>query len=119
MSTILSLHVHAQGHYVLVHIGGELDIATASDTRDFLLSAVAECGNLVVDVTEVTFADATGINALLAASRHAVRSGGWLRLVGPCPQMRRVLQILRISMLLPTYDTACAACADTVDTTPG
>ena len=120
MNQVLSLQFCIEEHYALVHIGGELDIATAPAARDFLLDALAaRHGRLVIDVAQVQFVDSTGAGVLISTSRSAACAGGWVRLVGPGPQMRRVLRMLQVTALLPAYDTASCAVADTPAVTAG
>jgi anti-sigma B factor antagonist len=117
----ISLRICIEEHYALVRIGGELDFASAPATQDFLLHAMAGCGaRLVIDVAGVTFIDSTGMAALQLAAQNAVQRGGWVRLVGPGPQFRRVLNLLRVTAFVPTYATALdAATADTPIAAPG
>ena len=108
----LSLHSLAKEHYALVRIGGEMDIASAPATLDCLLRALARRqARLVVDVRRVVFADATGVGVLLTAGRSAAREGGWVRLVAPGSQLRRVLDILQVTALLPVYESVLEAAA--------
>jgi len=102
----LSLNISHGNDFALARIGGELDMATAPDARAFLLTVLAG-GNLrlVIDLTDLTFVDASGINVLVRASRRAQENGGWLRLAGARPQLRRILHILHLTALLPAYDT--------------
>jgi anti-anti-sigma factor len=102
----LSFDISYGDDCALARIGGELDIATAPDARAFLLTVLAG-GNvsLVVDLADLTFIDATGINVLVRASRRAQENGGWLRLAGASLQLRRILRILHLTALLPAYDT--------------
>jgi anti-sigma B factor antagonist len=110
VNQVLSLQSRAEEHYVLVRIGGELDIATAPAVRDFLLNALAaRRARLVVDVARVEFVDSTGAGALIVAGRNAVDDDGWVRLASPNLQMRRVLRLLQVTALLPIFDTVSHA----------
>lgn len=97
---------------VLTRLGGEMDVAAAAEGRAFLLAALGDGqGRLVVDMTDVTFIDASGLGALTFVAKRAAQQGGWLRLVGANPMLRRILSITRLSALLPVYDTVHAASA--------
>ena len=121
MNGPISLRICLEEHYALVRIGGELDFASAPATQDFLLQALAGCDvRLIVDVAGVTFIDLTGMDALQLAGRNAARRGGWVRLVGPGPQFRRVLHLLQVTAFVPTYTTVLdATIADTPVAAPG
>jgi anti-anti-sigma factor len=64
----------------VLHVGGEVDILTASTLRDRILDELAHGSEtVIVDLSEVTFVSSSGIGALLA-SRDAAEPGR-LRLV--------------------------------------
>jgi anti-sigma B factor antagonist len=55
-----------------VRVSGELDLATAPALREHLANALSRCGAaLVVDLTDVTFCDSSGLGALVATHRRA------------------------------------------------
>jgi anti-sigma B factor antagonist len=86
---------------VSVTISGEIDIATSRAMGDAL---AAGCGpaHLEVDMSAVTFMDASGIGVLLAARQRAVDGGGSLTLHAPSWAVRRVTGILGLDELLVT-----------------
>jgi anti-sigma B factor antagonist len=94
----------------LAWLGGEVDVAAAAESRAFLLAALGDGrARLVVDVTDVAFIDASGLGVLVFAARTAARDGGWLRLVGASPMLRRMMGITCLGAVLPVYDTVRAA----------
>jgi anti-sigma B factor antagonist len=56
----------------IVSVAGEVDLATAPELRDALMSAP---GDLTVDLAAVSFMDSTGLGALVAARKHTTREG--------------------------------------------
>jgi anti-anti-sigma factor len=88
---------------VTVTISGEIDIATCRAMRDAL---AAELGHgpvhLEVDMSTVTFMDASGIGVLLAARRQAVDAGGSLTLRAPSRATRRLTGVLGLDEVLVT-----------------
>ena len=102
----------------IVRLPPEVDLATAQDVRDTLLSTVNRGGlHLVVDATEVTFIDSTGVNALIRARERAELLGGSLHVVSDVSCVRRVLevtQLTRVLHLVPTMDMALDCVADAV-----
>ncbi len=57
---------------VVLHLQGELDMATAAHLRHALDHALTgDATGLVLDLTDLTFVDSTGINLFLSASRQA------------------------------------------------
>ena len=84
---------------VSVTISGEIDIATSPAMGD-ALAAGRGPAHLEVDMSAVTFMDASGIGVLLAARQRAVDGGGSLTLRAPSWAVRRVTGILGLDELL-------------------
>ncbi|GAA0229818.1 hypothetical protein GCM10009527_027850 [Actinomadura nitritigenes] len=85
-----------------VVLAGELDILTAGRLED-LLTEIAEAGSprVEIDARDLTFCDATGLQALVAADEIAVRRGGGLTLTGASPLLRRILRITGLDRRFP------------------
>jgi anti-anti-sigma factor len=86
---------------ISVTISGEIDIATSRAMGD-ALAAGRGPAHLEVDMSAVTFMDASGIGVLLAARQRAVDGGGSLTLRAPSSAVRRVTGILGLDELLVT-----------------
>jgi anti-sigma B factor antagonist len=86
---------------VTVTISGEIDIATSQAMRDALATGPGR-EHLEVDLSAVTFMDASGIGVLLAARQKAVDSGGSLTLRAPSWAVRRLTRVLGLDELLLT-----------------
>src|SRR5690242_9349196 len=71
----------------VLEVGGEIDVDTAPQLREFLISLV-EAGdrNIVVDLGRVEFLDATGLGVLVGALKRLRGVEGELSLV--CAQER-------------------------------
>jgi anti-anti-sigma factor len=80
----MSTHRLADGT-VVVHVRGELDLASAAILRDGLSARVIEMRPplVVVDLGLVTFMDSTALNSLLSVQRNARGIGASLRVVNP------------------------------------
>ncbi|MEV0665834.1 STAS domain-containing protein [Actinomadura luteofluorescens] len=73
---------------------GELDIASSAAFGIELARLIGERGpDVVVDVSGLTFCDARGLAALVAADELARRHGGAVTLTGPRPQMAKILRL--------------------------
>ena len=66
---------------VVVHVRGELDVATAGALRSHV-SGWIERGQhrILIDCTQLSFLDCFGLSALLQCSRATRLHGGWMRL---------------------------------------
>jgi anti-sigma B factor antagonist len=81
------------GH-VLITLRGELDIATTPSLRDRLHAALQDPGPLVViDLSQVTFCDASGLALLVGARRRTEPKGTTLVLAAPSAQLAKMLGV--------------------------
>ncbi len=96
----------------VVRLPAEIDLATAPAVRDDMMAALNRDGaHLLVDASDVTFMDSSGINALVRAHERAVALGGSLHVVAPGSAVRRVLQITALEQRLGVVGTLEAAYA--------
>lgn len=90
----------------------EIDISNADKVRTDLLSVVSEGpATLVVDMSQTTFCDSAGVNALVRVHRQARAAGVPVRLVITGSAVRRVLAITGVDGLIGTFATVAAALA--------
>ena len=97
---------------VIVAIRGDLDIASAPAVRERLLSLLrpGAC-RLVVDMSAVRYADASGLAVLASTQRRAALLGGGLSLAAPRPEVAVALTVTGLSRQLTAYPTVRAAAA--------
>ncbi|WP_063771925.1 STAS domain-containing protein [Kitasatospora mediocidica] len=92
----------------VVHVEGELDIATADQLSERLKRDLDRRGpraRLVVDLSGLEFCDASGLRALLEADTTARRLGGQLRLAIPEGRVLRVVRLTGLDQVLPVFPT--------------
>jgi anti-anti-sigma factor len=95
---------------VIVTLGGELDIVSAPAVREELLSLLRPgASELVIDLSAIRYADASGFAVLVGTQRRAVLLGGSLRLAALQPEVASVLAATGISRHLEAYPTIEAA----------
>ena len=89
----LLLEVASQGPAATVSVRGELDASTAPDLADVCLSVHGQgARDLVIDLTDTTFLDSSGLRALIEAHR-LFSDGGNLALANASEPVRRLLEI--------------------------
>ena len=72
----LTLSIRDQGGYTITAISGDLDIACVPAVREQLLGILGpHVSRIVVDLSGVTFCDASGLAVLTGARRRAERHG--------------------------------------------
>ena len=83
------------GH--VVRVFGEVDLATAPALAEVLAQVAS--GSVIADLTDVTFMDAAGLNALVAAQRYLERHGASLFVQGASARLERLFEITGIGVL--------------------
>ncbi|MFJ8856362.1 STAS domain-containing protein [Streptomyces sp. NPDC102437] len=77
---------------LVVRVGGEIDLATALRLRHRLAAALKAHREMVLDLSEVTFKDCSGLGVRVQARNQADRYGGRLLLRGVGGPVARLLK---------------------------
>jgi len=89
---------------------GELDIVSAPALREEILALLRpESSRLIIDLSDVGYADASGIAVLVGSRRRADLLGGWLRLAAAGPEIAEVLAVTGLNRHLATFPSVKAA----------
>ena len=103
----------AVGGCVVVKVAGTVDEVTAGAFADELRRVITtKAATVVVDVRRVRELDAAGVDALVAAEALAGEHDGWLRIAGPQPWLRELLEPRQLTLYgdlvqaLPSYRPA-------------
>ena len=96
----------------VVAVTGDLDLWNAPALEQRLGKAV-DAGQfwIVVDLSQASFLDSSGLGALTASMRRVERKAGRLVVVNRSPQMQRVFELtglVRVLNVVPTRDRAMA-----------
>ncbi|AWW35801.1 MULTISPECIES: STAS domain-containing protein [Streptomyces] len=98
---LLNVYRHDHTSRALITLAGEIDLATAPLVRTALAACVHDgIRTTDVDLTAVTFCDASGLSAFITSSRLAVDAGMTLQLHYPPPIMARIIEVTRCGFLL-------------------
>ncbi|MEU7426290.1 STAS domain-containing protein [Streptomyces sp. NPDC040750] len=93
-------------------LAGEIDHHTGDALRQALDVADVPQPRVVLDLSQLTFMDSSGINILLAAHRAFSEAGGWLRLAGPAGSVMRTMRIVGIDAVIDFHETLDQALRD-------
>lgn len=106
----LSIDHHRQGDYAVMTLAGEIDVYTAPLLREKWIELLnAGEANFILDMTEVTFLDSTGLGVLVGGMKR-IRSGdGDIRLVCNGEKILKVFRITGLTKVFPIYDTLADA----------
>ena len=102
---LLSVQVARDEHRLAIIPIGELDMSTAANLDDAVRAAEAtDAPRIVIDLSEVTFMDSTGLKVLLEAGARARANSNRLRLIRGSRRVQRVFELTNTEDVLPFLD---------------
>ncbi|WP_188195714.1 STAS domain-containing protein [Nonomuraea sp. SYSU D8015] len=85
-----------------VHLSGEIDIFTSKAFRRHLLNALTSSTRLLIlDLSQVSFCDSSGLAVLVGIHHRARARGITLALANPRPYVSEILRITGLDRALP------------------
>ena len=106
----LTVHSEVEGALGVVAVAGEVDLATVPLVRQAISDhIVAGRVHLLLDLTDVSFIDSTGLGVLIGTGKKTAKLGGSTRLVCNDPRILRLLSITGLSramQVLPSREAA-------------
>jgi anti-sigma B factor antagonist len=97
----LSCRTGADG-YQIVSMSGELDIATAEQAYSYISEVIdGRLAPVTVDLSDLTFCDASGLGALARIARHAREAGRQLMLTSARPSLVKIMRITGLDRVFP------------------
>lgn len=91
-----TLQILPEGDGTRVVPKGELDLATAPELEEEILPALAQGRGVILDLSELTFMDSTGVRTIVTARQAANESGARFDVVRP-PSDSAVSRVIEIS----------------------
>jgi anti-sigma B factor antagonist len=82
----------------LVRVGGEVDMYTAPQLRDYL--SQLDAGDVVIDLSDVGFLDSLGVAVLVKANERTKRAGQTFTIVGASARIRKIFELTGLGELL-------------------
>lgn len=89
---------------------GRLDAAGAAAIElPFTATIAGATGNVLLDLSGVTFLASLGIRVILSAARVVARHGHRMAIYGATPQPREVLDVIAMETLIPVASDEAGA----------
>jgi anti-sigma B factor antagonist len=102
---LLEISTREYERYAVVALRGELDLAGEPELRARLRTACDKSdGRVVLDLSELTFIDSTGLSILVEYHARTRAAGGLLILLAPRPAVVRILDITGLDERLTICD---------------
>jgi anti-anti-sigma factor len=83
---------------VLVHLQGEIDVASAPILADTIAAAFRQRGRAIVDLRDVTYLDASGLRVLKDAAQIHM---GHFAVARPSALVRRLIEMVHFGDMIP------------------
>ena len=87
-----------EGELCLVRLMGELDLGHAAAFRERLFAVANQ--TVVVDLSELSFIDSSGLAAFVFANNRAIQLGHELVVTQPQPQVKRAFELTGLNDLI-------------------
>jgi len=109
----LQISTRKSGDVTIVDLRGRATIGAESDELSEHLSKLISAGalKLLLNLTEVTQLDSSGISAIVGTYVSLGRQAGSLKLLRPRGRVRTVLRVVRLREVIPTFEDEAEALA--------
>jgi anti-anti-sigma factor len=83
---------------------GELDMDTAPELREAIVTAFAGSRYVVADLSDLTFLDSSGLAVLAVAHKRAAECGARFEIANPREQARKLMELTGVANVVPIRD---------------
>ncbi|MEJ8672211.1 STAS domain-containing protein [Streptomyces sp. MS1.AVA.1] len=101
----LSVVAAVDGGIRVVTVTGEVDQHTGEPLQQALEVTTPPGPRVVVDMSEVSFMDSTGINIFITAHKALAKAGGWLRLAALAEPVQRTIRLVGLHTFIDSHET--------------
>jgi len=102
----LQIEFQERGSATVCRLSGSATLDSCESLTSWMNEASAKLPRLLVfDVTDLDFICSMGLGAIVSTHIRAQRGGSALRLAGPNPALKRLLDLTRLSNLLEVHAT--------------
>lgn len=100
-----------QAGRTVVALSGEIDMEEAPKVRRVLLDSMKQKRDILVDLSQVTYIDSSGIASLIEGLQAARKQKNDLALVSVSQRARRVLELARLDKVFTIHADLATALA--------
>lgn len=109
----MSAQMRRNGDTAVVELEGRLSLGEpVEEFRQLWNEALASgAKNIVVNLSDVTMMDSSGIGTMIRCHSAVMQKGGKLRLVSPNSTVRQAFKVTRLDSVLEFHDSEASALA--------
>lgn len=108
----MSFSLEHSNDVTIVTVQDQLVVTNRQEFKQMVLDAMEQgARTVVVDFTDASYIDSSGLGALVSLSRRLRDAGGDLRLVGLSDELRTLFELTRLDALFPLFATRADAVA--------
>ncbi len=105
----MQLTVERTENRFYVSVAGEVDLATAPELDTVLLAAIVnQPQEIVIDLTDVSFLDSTGLGVIVRALKRTRERGTSLNIIASNERVLKVFAITGLDTVLSIHPTLAA-----------
>jgi anti-anti-sigma factor len=108
---LLTIESTEQDDALVVALAGEFDLASAQLVDEELARAQESYAVVILDLSQVTFMDSSGLHVVLGVDARMRESGSTLRVVPGSPQVQRLFELTGAASRLDTVTDSSPASA--------
>lgn len=92
-----------EGNYIVLDLDGEVDLSCSPEARKHILDVLKTGKDLLVDLSNVTYIDSSGVASLVEGYQTAKKRGQKFGLVGVSEAALSVLKLARLDKVFPIH----------------
>jgi anti-sigma B factor antagonist len=92
-----------EGGYSIIELNGEVDLSCSPDARKQILECLGTGKGLLVDLSQVSYIDSSGVASLVEGYQTAKKKTLKFGLIGVSSAAMSVLQLARLDKVFPIY----------------
>ena len=108
----MAYQVRSEGDRTIVALSGDVDLDTSPKVRAVLLESVRAKRGVLVDMSDVTYIDSSGVASLVEAYQSARRDSTPFALVAVSDAAMRVLELARLDQVFAIHASVSEAMAN-------
>lgn len=111
MPVIFRTRREPHGDAVVLAVEGDVDLQSAPALSAALADLQREhSGDVVIDLTAVTFLDSSGLGAIVTAHHAIAAAGHRVLLVCTDARILKIIRLTRLDEVVPVFESVDAAC---------